>query len=232
MTPSGIEPTTFRFVAQHLNHCATAVPACFYISVVRLLECIVTEVCSFCPVLCRHLFDVGWTIWSVVHRCVINIKPMKLISSCLKKYSRATPPPKHLWAFFKNPSLFRGAVWHLVTCYVFAGKDSLLPSPTAFPLSYSTFPWRLCPWYCMTCACVHSDPQYLKVTVFTRKLTACHDEDRGPEKHGIARVWRICEQGKCNGVKKVWIVVIFTGFGLLMLVHLFLCHGCCVSGCR
>ena len=26
MTPSGIEPATFRFVAQHLNYCATAVP--------------------------------------------------------------------------------------------------------------------------------------------------------------------------------------------------------------
>ena len=26
MTPYGIEPATFRFVAQHLNHCATAVP--------------------------------------------------------------------------------------------------------------------------------------------------------------------------------------------------------------
>ena len=26
MTPSGIEPATFRFVAQHLNHCATAAP--------------------------------------------------------------------------------------------------------------------------------------------------------------------------------------------------------------
>ena len=26
MTQSGIEPATFRFVAQHLNHCATAVP--------------------------------------------------------------------------------------------------------------------------------------------------------------------------------------------------------------
>ena len=25
-TPAGIEPATFRFVAQHLNHCATAVP--------------------------------------------------------------------------------------------------------------------------------------------------------------------------------------------------------------
>ena len=26
MTPTGIEPATFRFVAQHNNHCATAVP--------------------------------------------------------------------------------------------------------------------------------------------------------------------------------------------------------------
>jgi len=26
LTPAGIEPTTFRFVAQHLTHCATAVP--------------------------------------------------------------------------------------------------------------------------------------------------------------------------------------------------------------
>ena len=26
MTPAGIEPATFQFVAQHLNHCATVVP--------------------------------------------------------------------------------------------------------------------------------------------------------------------------------------------------------------
>ena len=26
-TSAGIEPATFRFVAQHLNHCATAVPS-------------------------------------------------------------------------------------------------------------------------------------------------------------------------------------------------------------
>jgi len=29
MTPSGIEPATFQFVAQHPNHCATAVPGWF-----------------------------------------------------------------------------------------------------------------------------------------------------------------------------------------------------------
>ena len=27
MTLAGIEPATFQFVAQHLNHCATAVPS-------------------------------------------------------------------------------------------------------------------------------------------------------------------------------------------------------------
>jgi len=27
VTPAGIEPATFRFVAQHLNRCATAAPA-------------------------------------------------------------------------------------------------------------------------------------------------------------------------------------------------------------
>jgi len=31
MTPAGIKPATFRFVPQHLNHCATAVPLYVYI---------------------------------------------------------------------------------------------------------------------------------------------------------------------------------------------------------
>ena len=34
MTPSGIKPATFRFVAQYLNHCATAVPCLTYIVLV------------------------------------------------------------------------------------------------------------------------------------------------------------------------------------------------------
>ena len=31
LTPGGIEPATFRFVAQHLSHSATAVPVRVYI---------------------------------------------------------------------------------------------------------------------------------------------------------------------------------------------------------
>jgi hypothetical protein len=38
MTPSGIEPTTFWFVAQYLNHCATAVPDMFSIYVYSNLQ--------------------------------------------------------------------------------------------------------------------------------------------------------------------------------------------------
>ena len=30
LTPAGIEPATFQFVAQHLNQCATAVPVTLY----------------------------------------------------------------------------------------------------------------------------------------------------------------------------------------------------------
>jgi len=36
MTPAGIEQATFRFVAQHLNHCATAVPVLQETSQIRV----------------------------------------------------------------------------------------------------------------------------------------------------------------------------------------------------
>ena len=34
LTPAGIEPATYQFVAQHLNHCATAVP-----SIITAINC-------------------------------------------------------------------------------------------------------------------------------------------------------------------------------------------------
>ena len=43
-TQAGIEPATFRFVAQHLNHCATAVPYIYiYMCVYFYLKCIVYD---------------------------------------------------------------------------------------------------------------------------------------------------------------------------------------------
>jgi hypothetical protein len=39
MTPSGIDPATFRFVAKYLNHCATAVPHLWSVAVKTLLIC-------------------------------------------------------------------------------------------------------------------------------------------------------------------------------------------------
>ena len=35
MTPAGIEPVNFRFVAQHLNNCAIAVPIYIYMATVQ-----------------------------------------------------------------------------------------------------------------------------------------------------------------------------------------------------
>ena len=43
MTPSGIEPATFRFVAQHLNHCATAVPTDLFNITNITLTCTLTN---------------------------------------------------------------------------------------------------------------------------------------------------------------------------------------------
>jgi len=33
LMPAGIEQATFRLLAQHLNHCVTAVPPCVYVCI-------------------------------------------------------------------------------------------------------------------------------------------------------------------------------------------------------
>ena len=37
MSPAGIEPATFRFLAQHLNHCATTVLQAYFKNVILLI---------------------------------------------------------------------------------------------------------------------------------------------------------------------------------------------------
>jgi len=64
MTPSGIEPATFRFVAQHVNHCATAVPIYIYIYIWLSLE---------------------WTLCTRISQCVAksleHVFPLRIPSS-------------------------------------------------------------------------------------------------------------------------------------------------------
>jgi len=60
MTPAGIEPATFRFVAQHLNHCATAVPG--------LLLCWWKNIKICCHT--GHILSVH-LVWLSVHYCIL-----------------------------------------------------------------------------------------------------------------------------------------------------------------
>jgi len=72
LTPAGIEPATFRFVAQHLNHCATAVPS----YLVQILFNVILlymhqSLCGFISLLSHvchvaHLFHL-WIIITGIH---------------------------------------------------------------------------------------------------------------------------------------------------------------------
>jgi len=46
LTLAGIEPVTLRFIAQHLNHCATAVPYVIHMLPILLFKNAVTEPAS------------------------------------------------------------------------------------------------------------------------------------------------------------------------------------------
>jgi hypothetical protein len=63
MTPSGIEPATFQFVAQYLNHCAIAVPYIYE----RMYMCIFTHThilnCTF-PYPTEVIYN--WIRWTVI----------------------------------------------------------------------------------------------------------------------------------------------------------------------
>ena len=67
MTPSGIEPATFRFVAQPLNHCATAVPGVkmdrfkFLGPFEKFRKAAISSVTSLCPSVRMKQLGSHWT---------------------------------------------------------------------------------------------------------------------------------------------------------------------------
>ena len=58
LTPAGIEPATFRFVAQHLNHCATAVPT----------------------ILCETFFILRRTGWNMIENVRLHVECQLFLS--------------------------------------------------------------------------------------------------------------------------------------------------------
>ena len=63
MTPSGIEPATFWFVAQHLNHCANMVPLMVLV-VLRILNTCTLDFCFVWSDQCElWLFLLFFNLW-------------------------------------------------------------------------------------------------------------------------------------------------------------------------
>jgi len=72
LTPAGIEPATYRFVAQHLNHRATAIPSLLHIYILNTSANslyvkfnVNTTVNSMGPIVCA-LFERIRTVFSYI----------------------------------------------------------------------------------------------------------------------------------------------------------------------
>jgi len=76
MTPSGIEPATFRFVAQHFNHCATAFPIKRKYFLVNLNSDVVSSVKRFLryPVFVKLVFKTNRKMVKTSWLCDMNRK--------------------------------------------------------------------------------------------------------------------------------------------------------------
>jgi len=75
LTPAGIEPTTFRFVAQHLNHCATAVP---HSKVIRNINMLCQRITEFYRVI-KAAHKVATELQYRKHQCYVWY-------SCIKQW--------------------------------------------------------------------------------------------------------------------------------------------------
>ena len=70
MTPTGIEPATFRFLAQHLNHCDTAVPLSMHLGAHNKRHS--DQITSH-----RHVTD-GWDMRNIRRDLVIEAEEQTL----------------------------------------------------------------------------------------------------------------------------------------------------------
>jgi len=66
MTPSGIEPMTFRFVAQHLNHCATTAPR-LLLDTKKMWKLVTTE---------EKVANIAFTWKPKVDSCKLSVKSL------------------------------------------------------------------------------------------------------------------------------------------------------------
>jgi len=103
MTPSGIKPVTFRFLAQHLNHCATAVP--FVCSTKHNVEFLAWVPCILEDTGEDYVSETGCHGWG----CVLFLIPFRQIPGKYLKLGNVSwlLHPFHLlkcWFFVTSPS--------------------------------------------------------------------------------------------------------------------------------
>ena len=73
LTPTGIEPATYRFVAQHLNHCATAVRPLRQVHRLYSIQYLVTAVKESTCGLCRvSVVSRVWRKWGLLAGVVLG----------------------------------------------------------------------------------------------------------------------------------------------------------------
>jgi len=88
LTPAGIEPATFRFVAQHLNHCATAIPQYLtYIAIIFFCQIFLFHIqdsCIFDPVIVQ-IFDNGCTwVFVTMEKVLVNVVDINIVVDTTK----------------------------------------------------------------------------------------------------------------------------------------------------
>ena len=98
VTPAGIEPDTFQFVAQDLDHCANAVPPFMYIPRIFIVQCashfrpaqqthgnrILNCICSHCHILPAHILPYNGLLFYVIVIILIFYNFSKQYQSFLK----------------------------------------------------------------------------------------------------------------------------------------------------